>query len=157
MAKSGSFYQMTCSFYFSYFLYPHLTIVVLIFRCFPEGIDIYFDNVGGPMLDAVILNMRSHGRIGLCGLISQYNREKPEGIYNLMPLLVKCVRMEGFRVPHYYHMYPQFLELALKYIREKKIIYVEDTVEGLESAPAALIGLFAGRNVGKQVVVVARE
>ena len=109
------------------------------------------------MLDAVILNMRSHGRIGLCGLISQYNREKPEGIYNLMPLLVKCVRMEGFRVPHYYHMYPQFLELALKYIREKKLIYVEDTVEGLESAPAALIGLFAGRNVGKQVVVVARE
>ncbi|XXG44549.1 hypothetical protein AAC387_Pa01g4318 [Persea americana] len=126
-------------------------------RCFPEGIDIYFDNVGGPMLDAVILNMRSHGRIGLCGLISQYNREKPEGIYNLMPLLVKCVRMEGFRVPHYYHMYPQFLELALKYIREKKLIYVEDKVEGLESAPAALIGLFAGRNVGKQVVVVARE
>eukprot|EP00268_Persea_americana_P042915 TRINITY_DN4299_c1_g1_i1.p1 TRINITY_DN4299_c1_g1~~TRINITY_DN4299_c1_g1_i1.p1 ORF type:complete len:209 (-),score=35.91 TRINITY_DN4299_c1_g1_i1:310-936(-) len=126
-------------------------------RCFPEGIDIYFDNVGGPMLDAVILNMRSHGRIGLCGLISQYNREKPEGIYNLMPFLVKCVRMEGFRVPHYYHMYPQFLELALKYIREKKLIYVEDTVEGLESAPAALIGLFAGRNVGKQVVVVARE
>ncbi|XXG44544.1 hypothetical protein AAC387_Pa01g4318 [Persea americana] len=125
--------------------------------CFPEGIDIYFDNVGGPMLDAVILNMRSHGRIGLCGLISQYNREKPEGIYNLMPFLVKCVRMEGFRVPHYYHMYPQFLELALKYIREKKLIYVEDTVEGLESAPAALIGLFAGRNVGKQVVVVARE
>ncbi|XXG44552.1 hypothetical protein AAC387_Pa01g4321 [Persea americana] len=97
-------------------------------RYFPDGIDVYFENVGGPMTDAVLINMRRHGRIAL-----------------------------GFSVSSYYHLYPQFLELALQYIKEKKIVYVEDVVEGLESAPEALIGLFAGRNVGKQVAVVARE
>ncbi|KAM3750060.1 hypothetical protein ACB098_04G008900 [Castanea mollissima] len=100
-------------------------------RYFPEGIDIYFENVGGKMLDAVLLNMRAHGRI--------------------------AVRMEGFMVFEYYHLYPKFLELVLPHIKEGKITYVEDVAEGLESAPAALIGLFTGRNVGKQVVVVARE
>lgn len=74
-----------------------------------------------------------------------------------MSILTKCIKMEGFSVSSYYHLYPQFLELALQYIKEKKIVYVEDVVEGLESAPEALIGLFAGRNVGKQVAVVARE
>ncbi|XP_075661730.1 2-alkenal reductase (NADP(+)-dependent)-like [Castanea sativa] len=79
-------------------------------RYFPQGIDIYFENVGGKMLDAVLLNMRIGGRIS---------------------------------VP--------------PYIKEGKVIYVEDIAEGLESGPAALVGLFTGRNVGKQVVVVARE
>ncbi|RWR81449.1 Alcohol dehydrogenase superfamily [Cinnamomum micranthum f. kanehirae] len=119
-------------------------------RYFPEGIDVYFENVGGPMTDAVLINMRRHSRIAICGLISQYNVEKPEGLYNLMSILTKCIKMEGFSVSNYYHLYPQFLELALQYIKEKKIVYVEDVVEGLESAPEALIGLFAGRNVGKQ-------
>ena len=64
---------------------------------------------------------------------------------------------EGFLVPDYDHLYPKFLELVLHYIKEGKVIYVEDTAEGLESGLAALVGLFTGRNVGKQVVVVARE
>ena len=129
----------------------------LSFRYFPEGIDIYFENVGGKMLDAVLLNMRAHGRIAVCGMISQYNLEHPEGVHNLMTVIGKQVRMEGFMVFEYYHLYPKFLELVLPYIKEGKITYVEDVAEGLESAPAALIGLFTGRNVGKQVVVVARE
>ena len=124
-------------------------------RCFPEGIDIYFDNVGGKMLDAVLLNMRNHGRIALCGMVSQYNLEQPEGVNNLMNVVYKRVRMEGFVVFDYYPLYAKFLDSVLPYIREEKIVYVEDVVEGLESGPAALVGLFSGRNVGKQVVAIA--
>ncbi|XVF29652.1 hypothetical protein REPUB_Repub15cG0140500 [Reevesia pubescens] len=126
-------------------------------RYFPEGIDIYFENVGGKMLDAVLLNMRIHGRIAVCGMISQYNFDQPEGIHNLMSIVYKRVRIEGFAVFDYYLQYSKFLDFVLPYIREGKIKYVEDIAEGLESGPAALIGLFSGRNVGKQVVVVARE
>lgn len=109
------------------------------------------------MLDAVLENMRIHARISVCGMISQYNLEQPEGVHNLMNLVWKRARMEGFLVFEHYHLYPKFLEFVLPYIKEGKIVYVEDIAEGLESAPAALVGLFAGRNVGKQVVVVSRE
>ncbi|CAL5417141.1 unnamed protein product [Camellia sinensis] len=126
-------------------------------RYFPNGIDIYFENVGGKMLDAVLVNMRLNGRIAVCGMISQYNLEQPEGVHNLFCLITKRVRMEGFLVFDYYHLYPKFLEMILPCIKEGKITYVEDVAEGLESAPAALIGLFSGQNVGKQVVVVALE
>ena len=90
-------------------------------------------------------------------MISQYNLDKPEGVHNLIHLIVKWVCFEGFLVLDYDHLYPKFLELVLPYIKEGKIIYVEDIAEGLESGQAALVGLFTGRNVGKQVVVVARE
>ena len=126
-------------------------------RYFPEGIDIYFENVGGKMLDAVLLNMRAHGRIAACGLISQYNLDKPEGVHNLMHLIYKRIRMEGFVVFDYFHLYPKFLEFVLPQIDEGKIVYLEDIAEGLESGPSALVGLFSGLNVGKQVVLVARE
>ncbi|KAK9289246.1 hypothetical protein L1049_017722 [Liquidambar formosana] len=126
-------------------------------RYFPEGIDIYFENVGGKMLDAVLLNMRVRGRISVCGMISQYNLEQPEGVKNLMSIVYKRVHMEGFVVFDYYHLYSKFLDVVLPYIREGKIVYVEDIAEGLESSPSALVGLFSGRNIGKQVVVVARE
>ncbi|XP_030459155.1 2-alkenal reductase (NADP(+)-dependent)-like [Syzygium oleosum] len=126
-------------------------------RYFPEGIDIYFENVGGKMLDAVLLNMRLHGRIAVCGMISQYNMDKPDGVKNLMLIVYKRLRMEGFMVADYYHLYPKFLDEAISYIREGKIVYVEDIVEGLESCPGALMGLFKGRNVGKQVVRVGQD
>ncbi|GLU14997.1 hypothetical protein SLE2022_315270 [Rubroshorea leprosula] len=126
-------------------------------RYFPEGIDIYFENVGGKMLDAVLLNMRDHGRIAVCGMISQYNAEKPEGVCNLMNIVYKRVRMQGFNVFDYFQQYAKFLETVIPYIKEGKIAYVEDIAEGLESGASALVGLFHGRNIGKQVVVVARE
>ncbi|XP_028792587.1 2-alkenal reductase (NADP(+)-dependent) [Neltuma alba] len=126
-------------------------------RHFPEGIDIYFDNVGGKMLDAVLLNMRIHGRIAVCGMISQYNLDNPEGVHNLFNLVSKRIRMEGFLVTEYYHLYPKFLEKVIPFIKQGKIVYVEDVVEGFENAPSALIGLFHGRNVGKQLVVVDPE
>ncbi|KAI8537204.1 hypothetical protein RHMOL_Rhmol09G0007000 [Rhododendron molle] len=123
----------------------------------PDGIDIYFENVGGKMLDAVLLNMRLHGRIPVCGMISQYNLEETEGVHNLFCLITKRVRMEGFAVFDHYSLYPKYLDTVLPLIREGKITYVEDIAEGLENAPKALIGLFSGRNIGKQVVLVARE
>ncbi|KAB2092110.1 hypothetical protein ES319_A02G006600v1 [Gossypium barbadense] len=126
-------------------------------RYFPEGIDIYFENVGGKMLDAVLLNMRVHGRIAVCGMISQYNNDKPEATHNLMYIIPKRVRMQGFIVSDFYHLYPKYLEMVIPSIKEEKITYIEDVAEGIESAPTALIGLFIGRNVGKQLVVVARD
>ncbi|XVE80824.1 hypothetical protein DITRI_Ditri15bG0011600 [Diplodiscus trichospermus] len=126
-------------------------------RYFPEGIDIYFENVGGKMLDAVLLNMRMHGRIAVCGMISQYNNDRPEPVHNLMNIIIKRVRMEGFMVGDFYHLYPKFLEMLIPSIKEGKITYIEDKAEGLESAPTALIGLFTGRNVGKQLVVVSHD
>jgi len=126
-------------------------------RCFPEGIDIYFENVGGPTLEAVLSNMRNHGRIPACGMISQYNLEQPEGVRNLFHIVAKRLRMEGFIVMDYFSEYYKFEEEMAGYLKEGKITYVEDIAEGLERAPAALIGLYSGRNVGKQLVAVARE
>lgn len=109
------------------------------------------------MLDAVLLNMSVHGRIAVCGMISQYNLKEKEATYNLSCLIKKRIKMHGFLVFDYFHLYPKYLEMVLPLIKQGKIIYVEDVAEGIESAPGALIGLFRGRNVGKQVVVVARE
>ncbi|XP_010525046.1 PREDICTED: NADP-dependent alkenal double bond reductase P1-like [Tarenaya hassleriana] len=126
-------------------------------RCFPEGIDIYFENVGGKMLDAVLVNMRMNGRIAVCGMISQYNLENPEGVHNLTTIIYNRIRIEGFVVFDYFDRHSKFLDFVLPYIREGKITYVEDVAEGLESGPSALIGLFHGKNVGKQLVAVAPE
>lgn len=126
-------------------------------RYFPEGIDIYFDNVGGKMLDAVMLNMRFQGRIALCGMVSQYNLTESEGVKNLASLIYKRVRMEGFGVVSYYHLYSKFLDIILPYAREGKITYIEDIVEGLENAPTTLAEVFDGRNVGKKAIAVVHE
>ncbi|XP_061360141.1 2-alkenal reductase (NADP(+)-dependent)-like isoform X3 [Gastrolobium bilobum] len=126
-------------------------------RYFPEGIDIYFENVGGKTLDAVLLNMRVHGRIPVCGMVSQYNLTQPEGVTNLTNLIYKRIRMQGFNVFDFFHLYPKFLEFLLPHIREGKVVYVEDIADGFEKGPAALVGLYSGRNVGKQVLLVARE
>ncbi|KAG8082534.1 hypothetical protein GUJ93_ZPchr0014g46801 [Zizania palustris] len=126
-------------------------------RCFPEGIDVYFENVGGAMLDVVLLNMRVRGRIAACGMISQYNLDLPDPVHNLTAVIVKRLRIEGFVVSDHYGRYREYEETVARYVKEGKIAYVEDVAEGLENAPAALVGLFSGRNVGKQVVVVARE
>ncbi|KAJ0018275.1 hypothetical protein Pint_10639 [Pistacia integerrima] len=109
------------------------------------------------MLDAVLVNMRVNGRIAVCGMISQHNLKQPDGVHNLMNIIFKRIHVKGFAVFDYYAQYSKFLDEVLPMIREGKILYVEDIAEGLENAPEALIGLFSGRNVGKQVVVVAKE
>ncbi|KAL0004207.1 hypothetical protein SO802_011768 [Lithocarpus litseifolius] len=126
-------------------------------RYFSQGIDIYFDNVGGDMLDAALPNMRIHGRIAVCGAASQLGLSMPQGIHNLFNLISKSVKMEGFVQHNYLHLYPRFLEHVIGYYKQGKIVYIEDMHEGLESAPAAFVGLFSGKNVGKQVIRVASE
>ncbi|XP_062005432.1 2-alkenal reductase (NADP(+)-dependent) [Rosa rugosa] len=125
-------------------------------RYFPQGIDIYFDNVGGEMLDAALLNMRIHGRIAVCGMVSEKNLSDPGGIHNLYNLITKRIRMQGFLQSDYLHLYPRFLEDVISLYKQGKIVYIEDMNEGLESAPSAFVGLFSGRNIGKQVIRVAR-
>ncbi|CAI9108357.1 OLC1v1007930C1 [Oldenlandia corymbosa var. corymbosa] len=126
-------------------------------RYFPEGIDIDFENVGGKTLDTVLVNMRMHGRIAVCGMISQYNLEKPEGVHNLDQLIFRNLKMEGYTSFEVYHLYPKMLDQIVPYIREKKVVYVEDIDHGLENGPAALEALFSGRNVGRKLVAVATE
>ncbi|RLN23162.1 hypothetical protein C2845_PM07G31090 [Panicum miliaceum] len=126
-------------------------------RHFPQGIDIYFENVGGPMLDAVLLNMRIHGRIAVCGMVSQHGVTAPAGIHNLFSLVSKRIEMKGFIQSDYLHLFPQFVDDITKHYRGGKIAYVEDMSIGLESGPAAFVGLFSGKNVGKQVVCVSQD
>jgi NADPH-dependent curcumin reductase CurA len=89
-------------------------------------------------------------------MISQYNLEEPDGLRNLCCVVLKAIRVEGFRVFDYFHVYPRFEEEMVGYIKERKVAVVEDVVEGIDRAPSALIGLFSGRNVGKQLVAIAR-
>ncbi|XP_042027356.1 (+)-pulegone reductase-like [Salvia splendens] len=82
-------------------------------RYFPDGIDIYFDNVGGKMLEAVLNHMRLHGRVAVCGMISQYSLEQLEGVHNLLNLLTKRIHMEGFIISDQYHIYPKFRKMVV--------------------------------------------
>ncbi|EPS68343.1 hypothetical protein M569_06424 [Genlisea aurea] len=124
-------------------------------RYFPHGIDVYFENVGGDMLDAVLLNMRLHGRIAVCGMVSQHGNSDPKGIRNLIHVIPKRIRMQGFLQSDFVHLFPRFVDEVTALYKQGKIIYVEDVNEGLETGPSAFVGLFSGKNVGKQVIRVA--
>ncbi|XP_051179670.1 2-alkenal reductase (NADP(+)-dependent) [Lolium perenne] len=124
-------------------------------RCLPGGIDIYFDNVGGTTLDAALLHMKLGGRVVICGMISQYNIPEHEGVHNLFCLIPKRIRMEGFTVMDYFHLYARFEKEMAGFIKEGNMSVIEDVAQGIEKAPDALIGLFSGRNVGKQLVAIA--
>jgi NADPH:quinone reductase len=119
----------------------------------PNGIDIYFDNVGGPITDAVLWQINARARIAVCGQISQYNCEGPSiGPRCLGQLVVRQAKAEGFLVYQFAERYEEALRQLGAWLRENRIRYREDVVEGLENAPAAFIGLFDGRNIGKQLV-----
>lgn len=124
----------------------------------PKGIDIYFDNVGGEMLDAALALLRKHARVVLCGAISQYNAtEKTPGPANYLSLLVNSARMEGFILMDYAMKFPQALKELGEWLAAGKLRSEVDIVEGLENAPAALQRLFTGANHGKQVVRIGEE
>lgn len=106
------------------------------------------------MLDAALLNMRVGGRIAVCGMVSQHSISNPEGIHNLYNIINKRVRIQGFLQSDYLHLFPQFLKDVTSMYKEGKLVYIEDMNEGLESAPSAFVGLFSGKNVGKQVIHV---
>ncbi|XP_059302495.1 NADPH-dependent oxidoreductase 2-alkenal reductase-like [Lycium ferocissimum] len=128
-------------------------------RYCPNGIDLYFDNVGGPLLDEVLLHMNPNSKIVVSGMISQYNHlEKPDGIHNLFHLVTKRIVMEGFHIDNdNLNYYDEFVDKVSEMLYCKNITYLEDPKDGLENAAAALIGIFYGENIGKQVIVVADE
>jgi NADPH-dependent curcumin reductase CurA len=122
----------------------------------PEGIDVYFDNVGGEILDAVLVRMNLHGRIPTCGLISMYNASKPvPGPYHYASILMRRLRIEGFIILDYAPRFPEAMHALAGWLIEGKLRYKLDVVDGLENAPAALRRMFAGGNVGKEVVKVS--
>jgi NADPH-dependent curcumin reductase CurA len=120
----------------------------------PDGIDVYFDNVGGDILDACLANLAMKARVVLCGAISQYNEEHPVGPRNYLQLIVKRARMEGFLILDYLDRFPEAqLEMA-GWVMEGKIHHREHIVDGLDRAGEALNLLFSGGNTGKVVVKV---
>ncbi len=123
----------------------------------PGGIDVYFDNVGGDVLAAVLKLLNQNARVPLCGLISQYNAtELPPGP-NLVPVLVNRALIKGFIVSDHMDRLGDFLRDVGGWYREGKLRYREDVVGGLEEAPRAFIGLLRGRNFGKLLVRVGEE
>lgn len=122
----------------------------------PEGIDVYFDNVGGEILDAALARLARGARVVICGAISQYNNiEAMRGPSNYMSLLVNRARMEGFVVIDYMGRYPEAMREMAGWIAEGRLQAREDVVEGFERFPEALAKLFKGENVGKLVLKVA--
>ena len=123
----------------------------------PQGIDVYFENVGGDVLKAVLRLVNPFARIPLCGLISQYNAtEMPPGP-NIAPFLVNRLLLKGFIVSDHLNRLPDFLRDCGQWVREGKLQYREDVVEGLGAAPEAFIGLLRGKNFGKMLVRVSPD
>ena len=124
----------------------------------PLGVDLYFDNVGGPITDAVFDHLNVGARISICGSISQSNQDEPEPGPRKMGLLVgKQARAQGFLVGQFKNRHEEGRQRIAGWIKEGRIKYKEDVVEGLESAPRAFVGLMKGENFGKLLVKVSEE
>jgi NADPH-dependent curcumin reductase CurA len=124
-------------------------------RACPAGIDVYFDNVGGPTLDAALANLRTGARIVLCGRISQTSAAEPYGIRNLGMTSGKRVTMRNFLVFDYHDRYPEARAWLSMQIRDDRLRQRLHVIEGLENAPRALGMLFRGENTGKLVIKAA--
>ena len=123
----------------------------------PEGIDIYFENVGGETLDAALTLMNNYGRIPVCGLISMYNDWETPGPKMFRNILMKRLTVKGFLVSDYLDRYAESLGAISEWMAEGKIQYKVDIVEGIENAPSAVNKLFTGENTGKLVIKVSDE
>jgi NADPH-dependent curcumin reductase CurA len=121
----------------------------------PDGVDIYFDNVGGSISDAVLLLLNHQARIPLCGQISLYNLEKPDIGPRIQPqLLIKSALMKGFIVSDYADKFDEALKQLAEWVNAGRLKYKENIVEGFENTVDAFLGLFRGENLGKQIVKV---
>lgn len=124
------------------------------------GIDVLFENVGGPIFEASIWNMNTGGRIALCGMIADYNtppKDQPPGPRGLAVLIGRGIRMEGFIVFKYPELCREWVIKGSQWLREGRLKYRETIAEGIDQAPAAFIGLMQGKNFGKQIVRLAAE
>ena len=139
--------------------FNHRTVTSMdaaIARHCPEGIDIDFENVGGKTLQAALDHIRPHGRIIMCGAISEYNEPGP-GLERVFRIVSHKVRMQGFIVSEHFDKIPAFAAEMAKWRKEGRIKYRETVVEGLENMPSALVGLFRGDNFGKLLARVGDE
>jgi NADPH-dependent curcumin reductase CurA len=122
----------------------------------PDGIDLYFDNVGGDHLEAAIGALNRFGRIAVCGGISQYNAtQPPQGPRNVMQFVAKRLTMRGFLVLDHSDRRQRFLEEVGALVRDGRLRYRETTVDGLRNAPEALIAMMRGQNTGKMLVTIS--
>jgi len=122
----------------------------------PNGIDVYFDNVGGEVSDAVMPLINNGARIIICGQISMYNSDKPDPGPRPQPyLLVNSALMRGFIITQYVSRFAEGVTQMAQWMAEGKLKYAETVVDGFENTPQAFIGLFKGENLGKQIVKVA--
>ena len=124
-----------------------------VMKAFPKGIDVYFENVGGAHLEAALLAMNPFGRMAFCGMISQYNNTKPApGPSNLILIVGKSLRLEGFIVSNHFDIINDFHKDITAWISSGKIKWQQTVDEGIEKAPGAFIKLFTGENKGKMLV-----
>jgi NADPH-dependent curcumin reductase CurA len=120
----------------------------------PKGIDVYFENVGGGHLDAVLPRMNQRGRVAVCGMISTYNGGG-EGVRNLSTMIYSRIRMEGFVASDFPHLQAAFVSDMTGWLKDGRIKYQETILDGFERAPEGLIGLFSGLNNGKMLIRVS--
>jgi len=139
--------------------YKTENIAVALKQTCPKGIDVYFDNVGGDILDAVLAQINQHARIVLCGAISMYNATglPPPGPKNYVSLIIHRSRMEGFIVTDFLPRFPEAFTQISQWIGEGRIKYAVDVVQGLENATTAINRLFTGANTGKLLVQISEE
>nr|WP_321223381.1 NADP-dependent oxidoreductase [uncultured Psychroserpens sp.] len=121
----------------------------------PNGVDVYFDNVGGPISDAVLFSINKFARIIICGAISVYNKTELPKSLSVQPFLVKnSALMQGFIVSNYAEKFPETIQKLAGWLAEDKLTYTETIVDGFDNIPQAFIDLFDGKNKGKMVVKI---
>jgi NADPH-dependent curcumin reductase CurA len=130
---------------------PDITAALM--RAAPEGIDVYFENVGGAHLEAALMAAKPFGRFALCGMISEYNNtDLGQGVRGLVMAVGKSLTLRGFIVSNHADMQAAFVKDLAGWVAEGKIKPMETVKQGIESAPAAFLGLFKGENLGKMLV-----
>ena len=139
------------------FNYKEETPAEALDRLCPEGIDVYFENVGGDHLEAALPRMNTFGRIALCGMISHYNDTQLRPGPSWAPLLTNRLTVRGFIISDHFDRLPDFLREMGAWVREGKINDEETVVEGIETAPGAFMGLLKGENRGKMLVKVGPD
>jgi NADPH-dependent curcumin reductase CurA len=118
----------------------------------PNGVDCYFENVGGEIMDTVFRQLNAFSRVALCGMIAEYNATEPYGYKTIRALLVNRVKLQGFIVSDRPDLYMRAVTQLAKWVAQGKLKYHETVAEGLYSAPKAFIGMLKGANLGKQLV-----
>lgn len=126
-------------------------------KYFPDGVDIYFDNVGGEMLEAAVANMNQFGRVAVCGVIAEYTEKGKRAAPDMIDIVYKRITIRGFLAGDYMSQFPEFISATSDHLKTGRMHSIEDISQGLESIPSAFAGLFRGDNVGKKIVQIADE